>query len=349
MDFGMALINWYQLNKRVLPWRNTRNPYLIWLSEIILQQTRVAQGMPYYYRFEERFPNITSFANASEDEVLKLWQGLGYYSRARNMLKTAQEIKNNYAGVFPTAYADLIKLKGLGPYTAAAISSFSVDEKRAVVDGNVYRVLARYIGIDKPINTSEGVMVFQKLANTLIENHVPSQYNQAIMEFGALVCTPKKPACNHCVLRLTCWAFTHHKIAVLPVKLKKNPPKKRFMYFFVVPSNNKLIIKRRSNADIWAGLYDFPSIESDSPQTVEAIIADTQFKTWFGPQVVVHKIYKPIKHLLTHQTIYATFIELLGSYQSMEQPKEWLYVPINEVENYAQPKLIFAFLKNYLT
>ncbi|TAF44891.1 MAG: A/G-specific adenine glycosylase [Sphingobacteriales bacterium] len=349
MNFGCTLIDWYKLNKRDLPWRNTRDPYLIWLSEIILQQTRVAQGVPYYFKFVNAFTNITSFANATEDEVLKLWQGLGYYSRARNMLKTAKVIKNNCGGIFPTAYDDLIKLKGIGPYTASAISSFSVDEKRAVVDGNVYRVIARYMGIDNPTNSNSGIKVFQILANSMMESHVPSLYNQAIMEFGALVCTPKKPKCSHCMLRPNCWALANNKVELLPVKLKKTASKKRFMYFFVVRNGNKLIIKRRKNDDIWAGLYDFPSIESKGLLAIEAIVAHHDFKLWFGNNAIVNKIHKPIKHLLTHQTIYAQFIEVCGAICLNKQPPEWLHVSVNELENYAQPKLIFAFLKKYLT
>jgi A/G-specific adenine glycosylase len=349
MDFGTLLIRWYKLHKRELPWRNTRNPYLIWLSEIILQQTRVAQGMPYYYKFEQRFPTIISFANASEDEVLKLWQGLGYYSRVRNMLKTAIEIKNKYKGVFPTAYADLITLTGIGPYTASAISSFSVNEPRAVVDGNVYRVLARYFGVQTPINTGPGAKVFQTLATQMIKNHLPSTYNQAIMEFGALVCTPQKPGCGHCILRLNCWAYANYGIDTLPVKIKKVAAKKRFIYFFVVRNNDTLIIKRRNNADIWAGLYDFPSIESLDLKTANEVMADNQFKTLFGSHVVLHKISEPIKHLLTHQIIYAQFIEICAPEISYTAHPEWLIVPLHEVEKYAQPKLIFSFLKNYLT
>jgi len=348
MNFGAEIIKWYELNKRELPWRNTRNPYLIWLSEIILQQTRVTQGMPYYYKFEQQFATILDFADASEDEVLKLWQGLGYYSRARNMLKTAIEIKNKYGGIFPTAYADLIKLTGIGSYTASAISSFSVDEKQAVVDGNVYRLLARYYGIDKPINSSEGVKYFKILAQDLLQNNLPSQYNQAIMEFGALVCSPK-PNCNGCILSLNCWALKHKKTEILPIKIKKKPIKKRFIYFFVIRKGNKIIIKRRGNNDIWEGLHDFPSIESTVFKTAEDIIDDVQFKISFGTNVVIDRIGTPVKHLLTHQTLFAQFIEISNTSEECVQPKEWFYVSINEVENYAQPKLIFAFLKNYLT
>ena len=348
MDFAQELISWYKLNKRELPWRNTNNPYLIWLSEIILQQTRVAQGMPYYQKFAERFPDINSFANASEDEVLNLWQGLGYYSRGRNMLKTAIAIMENHNGVFPTTYDDLIKLTGVGQYTASAISSFAVNEVRAVVDGNVYRVLARVFGIDTPINTTVGKKEFQQLADNLIDKQNPSQYNQAIMEFGAMLCKPKNPDCNICPLRLNCTAYQHQRINNLPVKLNKLKVRERYFYFFVTRKAQEIIIKRRNNDDIWAGLHDFPSIETPTSQTIGEIFDSVQFKLWFGEDAVIGNITEPIKHILTHQRIYARFIEISGLRCGVMESNDWMSVSENDLERYAQPKLIFAFLKNYL-
>ena len=348
MDFARELIIWYHSNKRELPWRNTNNPYLIWLSEIILQQTRVAQGMPYYQKFAERFPDVNSFANASEDEVLNLWQGLGYYSRGRNMLKTAIAIMENHNGIFPTAYADLINLTGVGQYTASAISSFAANEVRAVVDGNVYRVLARVFGIDTPINSTIGKKEFQQLADSLIDKQNPSQYNQAIMEFGAMLCKPKNPDCNICPLRLNCTAYQHQRINNLPVKLNKLKVRDRYFYFFVTRKAQKIIIKRRSNDDIWAGLHDFPSIETSTSQTIGEIFDSVQFKLWFGEDAVIGNITEPIKHILTHQRIYARFIEISGLRCGVMESNNWMSVSENDLEQYAQPKLIFAFLKNYL-
>lgn len=348
MNFSAALINWYQQNKRNLPWRNTQNAYHIWLSEIILQQTRVAQGMPYYYKFVNRYADINSFANASEDEILNLWQGLGYYSRGRNMLKTAIAIKNNFGGVFPTAYSDLIGLIGIGEYTAAAISSFAANEVRAVVDGNVYRVLSRFFGIDTPINSTNGKKEFQNLANTLIDQVQPALFNQAIMKFGALVCKPKNPTCNICNLNTNCIAYQQNTINELPVKLKKLKIKERYFYFFVVNSGSHIVMKRRDNTDIWAGLHDFPSIETPTMQSIGEVFATQQFGLWFNEDAIISKVTGPIKHLLTHQKIYAYFIEISAFKYNVINSTNWVSVPISQLENYAQPKLIFTYLKNYL-
>ncbi|MGZ3777674.1 MAG: A/G-specific adenine glycosylase, partial [Bacteroidia bacterium] len=221
MNFADEVTRWYLKNKRQLPWRDTADAYVIWLSEIILQQTRVEQGLPYFYRFIEKYPTVQSFAEASEGEILNLWQGLGYYSRGRNMLKTAREVVEKYGGIFPSAYNQLISLKGIGEYTAAAISSFAANEARAVVDGNVYRVLARYFGISEPINGSRGKKIFQDVADELLNKEHPGTHNQAMMEFGAMLCRPKNPDCGICPLRAGCYAFTNGEIASLPQKLKK--------------------------------------------------------------------------------------------------------------------------------
>src|SRR6202000_1451988 len=229
MNFSDELITWYNTNKRTLPWRDTTDAYLIWLSEIILQQTRVEQGLPYYYRFAEKYPTISHFAAAHEDDILKLWQGLGYYSRGRNMLKTAKLVQELYSGNFPTSYDDLIKLKGIGEYTAAAISSFSANEARAVVDGNVYRVLARFFGVDEPINSTTGKKVFQAMANELLNRQHPALHNQTMMEFGAMLCKPKNPACGICPVRSACYAFLNNATTALPVKINKIKIRERFL------------------------------------------------------------------------------------------------------------------------
>jgi A/G-specific adenine glycosylase len=258
MIFQKELIKWYLINKRELPWRNTTDAYTIWLSEIILQQTRVEQGLPYFNKFLASFSTVTQFANAPEAVVLKLWQGLGYYSRGRNMLFTAKEIVKNYQGVFPTSYNQLIKLKGIGEYTAAAISSFAANELRAVLDGNVFRVLARYFGIADAINSTEGKKIFMTLAQSLIQNQEPAVYNQAIMEFGALQCKPKAPNCGNCPLVIGCNAYKTKQVNSLPIKLKKLKIKQRYFNYFVGITNNSILVKQRQPGDVWQHLYDFP-------------------------------------------------------------------------------------------
>lgn len=346
MIFSNELINWYHINKRDLPWRHTQNPYLIWLSEIILQQTRVEQGLPYYLKFAETFLNVKDFAAAHEDEILRLWQGLGYYSRGRNMLKTAQKIVSDHNGVFPSSYNELIKLTGIGEYTAAAISSFSANEARAVVDGNVYRLLSRYFGIYTPINTGKGKKEFQEVADGLIDKNNAAEYNQAIIEFGALQCKPKNPLCSSCPLMDNCYAFNNAKIASLPVKIKNLKIKERHFYYFVIIKDDKILIKRRDNSDIWAGLHDFPLIEAQQNFNIEELLTHQDFRYWFTKDVVIKNISTPVKHILTHQKIFGTFIELNGINEAILEEKGWFWVETDKLKDYGQPKLIFAFLKN---
>ena len=278
MTFGRTIINWYHQNKRDLPWRNTNNSYLIWLSEIILEQTRVEQGLPYFLKFSKTYPTVESFANASEDQILRMWQGLGYYSRGRNMLKTAKVIQKDYKGVFPKAYADLITLTGIGEYTAAAISSFSSNEAKAVVDGNVYRLIARYFGISTPINSTLGKKEFQAIADELLDKNNAGEHNQAMIEFGALQCKPKNPDCTICPFQGSCFAYHHQKINELPVKIKKLTIRERFFYFFLIKNGDESLIKRRDNSDIWAGLHDLPSIEFSGRTGMEVLVNHNQFK-----------------------------------------------------------------------
>ena len=262
MDFSDILSQWYAINKRDLPWRSTVNPYHIWLSEIILQQTRVEQGLPYYLKFIDTFPVVADLANADEDLVLKLWQGLGYYSRARNLQFSAKLILSEFGGNFPDNHADILKLKGVGPYTAAAISSFSFGLPFAVLDGNVIRVLSRVFGIQTPFDTTAGKKQFQKLAQELLDKKNSAEYNQAIMEFGALQCVPKSPKCNHCPIVNDCIAFNTNTVSLLPVKSKKLKVKSRFLHFLVVNKNNEVLIGKRKSG-IWQGLYEFPFLEFD--------------------------------------------------------------------------------------
>lgn len=346
--FSNELIGWYRNNKRALPWRNTTDAYLIWLSEIILQQTRVEQGMPYYLRFSEKYPNVKSFALASEDDILRLWQGLGYYSRGRNMLKTAKKVMEDFNGEFPIAYADLIFLTGIGEYTAAAISSFSSNEARAVVDGNVYRLLSRYFGIDTPINTGTGKKQFQKIADELLDHKNAGEHNQAMIEFGALQCKPKNPLCESCPFVASCYAYQHKKIQDLPVKLKKLKIRERYFYYFIIRKGKEILIKRRDNSDIWAGLHDLPAIEFSESTPFDQLLTHPDFSAWFDEKAIIHYISNEIKHILTHQRLFARFVYIENFKEEELKDSGYFWVNINDLEQYGQPKLIFEFLKKFL-
>jgi A/G-specific adenine glycosylase len=347
MSFQKKIIDWYLINKRTLPWRDTTNPYVIWLSEIILQQTRVEQGLPYFNRFLENFPTVNDFASASEDRVLKLWQGLGYYSRGRNMLHTAQEIMLIYNGVFPTRYNELIKLKGIGDYTAAAISSFSANENKAVLDGNVFRVLSRYFGITEPINSSKGKSIFAALAQELIAEQKASTYNQAMMEFGALQCKPKSPKCELCPLILTCFAFNHKQIDNLPVKLKKGKIRERWFNYFIATHGDTILMKQRQSGDIWQKLYEFPLIETNASFDISDSSFSFLVKEWFGNDVVMHSIGSK-KHLLSHQIIYVRFFALENYMINFNLHTEIKSVLLADFRSLPHPKVIADFIEVYL-
>ncbi|SES30262.1 A/G-specific adenine glycosylase [Pedobacter rhizosphaerae] len=346
MAFQKELINWYQTNKRDLPWRHTTDAYTIWLSEIILQQTRVEQGLPYFNRFLENFPTVSDFASASETQVLKLWQGLGYYSRGRNMHATAQIVVNNFKGIFPTSHDELLKLKGIGEYTAAAISSFSSAEPRAVVDGNVFRVLSRYFGIATPINSPAGKKEFFQLANELLFLPDPATYNQAIMEFGAVQCKPKSPNCGICPINMDCFAFKNQKVKDLPVKLGKIKQKHRFFNYFILQNNDEILVRERQAGDIWQHLYDFPSIE-----TAEAVtIFDQEFpkraQEEFGSTAIFTHITSK-KHILTHQIIHLQFFALKNYIFNFNKRKELNWVSLDTLDELPQPKVIHDFIQEY--
>jgi len=345
MNFSAELTGWYNNNKRDLPWRNTTDAYIIWLSEIILQQTRVEQGMPYFYRFAEKYPTVSHFAAAPEDEILKLWQGLGYYSRGRNMLKTAQLVQQLYNGVFPVAYDQLIKLKGIGEYTAAAISSFSANEARAVVDGNVYRVLARYFGIDEPINSPKGKKMFQALADEVLNRAQPALHNQAMMEFGAMLCKPKNPACGICPVRIGCVAFKTNATAYLPVKLKTVKIRRRFFNYVLIIKDGELLMNKRDESDIWANMYDLPLIETDELTEPEDVLRLPQAEAYFGKNPVIKDKSAVIKHVLTHQHLFIRFITLDAEPDNLK--KNWFYTSPQNLQNLAMPKTIFIFIKNF--
>jgi A/G-specific adenine glycosylase len=344
MDFSTELISWYDDNKRDLPWRNTTNAYIIWLSEIILQQTRVEQGMPYFYRFSEKYPTVTAFAAAHEDEILRLWQGLGYYSRGRNMLKTAQLVQEKYNGVFPTRYDELIRLKGVGEYTAAAISSFAANEVRAVVDGNVYRVLARYFGIDEPINSPKGKKMFQKIADEVLDKARPAIHNQAMMEFGAMLCKPKNPACGICPVRIGCIAFKTNATIYLPVKINKVKVRERFFNYMLISDGEKILMNKRDESDIWANMYDLPLIETTELMEPTELLKLPQM-SFFGENIIIKDNSPIIKHVLTHQNLYIRFLILKDFPKKLQD--NWFYTDVANLKNLALPQRIFIFIKYF--
>ncbi|MFA6946328.1 MAG: A/G-specific adenine glycosylase [Pedobacter sp.] len=347
MNFSEEIIEWYQTNKRELPWRNTNDPYIIWLSEIIMQQTRVEQGMPYFNRFAEKYPTVEHFASATEEEILKLWQGLGYYSRGRNMHQTSQAVMEDHAGYFPKNYDALIRLKGIGEYTAAAISSFSSNEAKAVVDGNVFRLLSRYFGIDTPINSGKGKKIFTGLANELMDQSQAGIFNQAMMEFGSLQCKPKNPDCPSCPLQTSCEARLKNRIHELPVKIKTQKTRERYFNYFLAIKDDQILINKRSSGDIWENMTDLPLFETEAQSEVQALIQSENFIKAFGKQVLVRSVSKPVKHILSHQKLYTSFIEIADFSEDFLSHKSWYFVSREELEKMPQPKLIFQFFENF--
>jgi len=338
------IVAWYKIHARNLPWRHTKDPYKIWLSEIILQQTTVAQGTKYYLNFAEKYPTIKSFSKAPIDDILKLWQGLGYYSRARNMHFTAQKIMDNYDGIFPKEHKEILKLKGVGPYTAAAIASFAYNLSYPVVDGNVLRFMSRFYAIEKAIDLSETKKIIEKKANGLLKTQEPSVFNQAIMEFGALVCKAKNPTCEKCVLVKDCKSYKKDIVNKLPFKAKKITKKKRFFKFiFFASHDNKTIISKRSKKDIWQGLYQFPIQEFDS-----LTLDIPQLKT-LGISILKDNIYpsKIYKQQLTHQTIHAQFYKIYieGPVADICQSNQ-VIIKIEDLNKYAWPKIIDLYLND---
>lgn len=343
--FSKKLIVWYLQNKRNLPWRNTNNPYHIWLSEIMLQQTRVLQGLPYYLKFIEAYPKVEDLASAPEDEVLKLWQGLGYYSRARNLHATAKMVAKEMDGIFPNNYKDLLKLKGVGDYTASAIASISFNQPEAVVDGNVYRVLSRFFGISTPINSTAGQKEFKQLAQELIDKEQPGTFNQAIMEFGARYCVPQNPDCENCIFNDSCVAFQQKKVAQLPVKIKSKPVKQRFFNYLVILSENeRTVLQQRNGKGIWHKLYEFPLIETSKEIEVSELQKLPQFQD-FSEKINIRNIslynQEAVVHKLSHQHLNTRFwiIETLDETESS--------VAISEIESYAVPVLIANFVSEF--
>ena len=343
MIFSNILIYWYLKIKRDLPWRKTKDPYLVWLSEIMLQQTRVAQGMSYYLAFSDVFPTVKDLANADESKVLKMWQGLGYYSRARNLHFTAKYVSEELNGKFPTTYIELIKLKGIGDYTASAIASICFDEPAAVVDGNVYRVLARYFQISTPINSTKGIKDFKILAESLLDIKEPGVYNQAIMDFGALQCKPQNPDCYQCPVNSSCIAFEKKLVKELPVKLKKIKIKKKyFNYIVFVTEDNKTIFEERTGKGIWQGLYQFPLIETNKEVNLDELVCSEEFQTLvpsgsniklFNENLIIHK--------LSHQHLFTKFW-IIRTDHHHKASSSW-----QELELFPVPVLIANFLNHY--
>jgi A/G-specific adenine glycosylase len=391
MNFGGIIRGWYEKNKRDLPWRHTSDPYRIWLSEVILQQTRVAQGLGYYNRFIDTFPDVASLAAAPGDEVLKLWQGLGYYSRARNLHEAARDIVMNREGKFPSTCQELLKLKGVGEYTAAAIASLCYGEPVAAVDGNVARVIARIFGVEEPVNTQAGSRIIATLAQELLEEDFPpgegstgaqtpqknspdtgpGLHNQAMIDFGALICVPSHPDCPACPLNDHCQAWLTGKVDSLPVKKPKKKPVERWMYFYIVTDGSRVILSRRGNGDIWKSLYQFPVLETDSPLSAGEIPARLQPVLQDGrspadqsvrepaalygilPGSRILHISAPVKHLLSHRTLHASFIHVRVDRlpelpPGPVAPPGNFAVPLGELHKYPVPRLIDRYLEDHL-
>jgi A/G-specific adenine glycosylase len=335
LQFQDIIIDWYDKNKRNLPWRNTNNPYFIWLSEIILQQTRVDQGLPYFEKFVNHYPSVYELAIADEQEILNDWQGLGYYSRARNLHKTAKEVVDIYKGLFPSTYSELLKLTGIGPYTAAAIASFAFDEAKAVVDGNVYRVLSRVFDIDEAIDSTQGKKTFESLANELIDKKDPATYNQAIMEFGALQCIPVNPNCDVCPLRFQCLAFKNKTITQRPIKEKKTKVTARhFVYLIEISAKKTIRIEKREGKGIWQNLYQFPLLEFTSIEKKQSYLASLKSKF----------ISNEYKHILSHQQLFAHFAVVEPTNKI---PENQLEIALSELSNFPIPRLIDKFWEEH--
>ncbi|GFD71728.1 A/G-specific adenine glycosylase [Tenacibaculum sp. KUL113] len=345
MTLDKQLVYWYLQNKRDLPWRKTKDPYRVWLSEIMLQQTRVDQGLPYYLKFTKAFPTVFDLAKADESEVLKLWQGLGYYSRARNLHFTAKFVANELKGMFPSSYKELIKLKGVGDYTASAIASICFKEPVAVVDGNVYRVLSRYFGISTPINSTKGIKEFKELAQTLIDTSQPDVYNQAIMDFGAMHCKPQNPLCNKCPLANGCVALAKNQIKELPVKEKKTKIKKRYFNYLVpITEENETVLEERKGKGIWQGLYQFPLVETQKRTSEEELVKNKQFTMLFPEETTISLFNtEDIIHKLSHQHLITKFW-IVKTRKVNEQTMDWAVV-----KKYPVPVLIDKFLEEYLS
>jgi A/G-specific adenine glycosylase len=349
-SFATLLLKWNrEKNNRQMPWKGEKDPYKIWLSEIILQQTRVEQGLNYYNKFIKIFPDINKLAKAPDEKIFKMWEGLGYYTRCRNLIATARYVSKECKGKFPDTYDEIKSLKGVGPYTAAAISSFAFNLPHAVVDGNVFRVLARIFGIDKPTDSTEGKKYFTALANELLDKKQPDLYNQAIMDFGAVVCKPAAPLCSKCVFNKICVAYINNKVAALPVKEKKIIIKKRWFYYLVLEYKKETAIQQRTAKDIWQDLYEFPVIEATNELQVKKIIQKAVKNKWIEKDNYEPLTVSPLyKQQLSHQLIAGQFIK----FQLKKKPllkNDWLWLTKNKIGKYAFPQFINQYLSKNKT
>lgn len=343
--FVTNLLKWYDKNKRDLPWRHTQNPYKIWLSEIILQQTRVEQGLSYYVAFLDKYPSVFALAKASEQEVLKLWQGLGYYSRARNLHFTARYIVENLKGEFPKSYTELLKLKGVGKYTAAAIASFAYGEVVPAIDGNAYRVLSRVFGEYELINTPKAEKRFRELSEEILPEKFVGEYNQAIMELGAVVCKPKTPNCPICPIEAVCWAMENKKQHELPVKKIASKVRKRYFNYFVIEENENLVLQERLEKDVWQHLFQFPLLEQENPSLKDiTLFLQEYFK--LSCEIILHQENtETIIHKLSHQHLYITFWSVKMSITFL--PPKYIMVKKENLDSYPFPIVIANFIKDF--
>lgn len=350
MNFSLRITRWYKENKRDLPWRKTKDPYKIWLSEVILQQTRVEQGLPYYLNFIKSFPTVQSLAKAPSDKIMKKWQGLGFYTRARNMHHTAKVIVNEYNGSFPNDIFILKKLKGIGVYTAAAILSFAFNKPFAVVDGNVLRVISRIFGVKQSIDIPETKNKINKIVSELISQKEPGLFNQAIMEFGALQCVPRNPKCEYCPMNHFCFAFAKNMVNQLPFKKKRNLIKNRYLNYLVVNfiknKKNYIYLRKRTKTDIWKNLYDFPCIETKEPIDPSELILSSEWKSFFrNKKPVIKNVSGIYKHQLTHQALYVNFYEVVIKSSFREIPQNSKPILKNEIKKYAVPRVVDKYIQ----
>lgn len=347
LSVSNVLIKWYLINKRDLPWRATSDPYIIWLSEIILQQTRVNQGMPYFFKFSEEFPTINLLAEAPLDKVLKLWQGLGYYSRARNMHATAKLVVDQYGGKFPSSYDAILKLKGIGEYTAAAIASLAFDIPKAVVDGNVIRVISRLYGITDPVDKVKTIKEIKDIAQTLIDPSKPGLHNQAMMEFGSLQCTPVNPGCSDCVLKSRCMAYSLGIVDRIPFKEGRTKIRNRYFHYLVIRNEGGIYLNQRTKNDIWKGLFEFPLIEWDKELSLEELMQTKEWNSIFKHlPLTIKNVSDSYSHILSHQKLAACFVELEISSEKILLNKDWKLVPMDLLHEYAVPRLVDRYLND---
>ncbi len=346
MTFSQVIKQWFQNHQRDLPWRNTKDPFKIWISEIILQQTRVNQGLPYYYKFIEKYPDIQALATSSIENILKSWQGLGYYSRARNLHKAAKTIFYEHNGKFPVNYQQIRELSGIGDYTAAAIASFAFDLPHPVIDGNVNRLISRYFGYAEPIDSGKGKKFIKNAVEEVFDFSEPANFNQAIMEFGALQCIPSGPDCLVCPLNAGCKAYADETVAMIPTKKNKLKVSKRYLHYLIIRSKDRVLIQQRSEGDIWANLFEFPLIETEGPVSAEELINTPRWRSIAGSETVnVKYVSGDIIHKLSHRELVTRFYEIEVD-ESKGEPEKTLNIPVSQIHKYPVPRLIEKYLQD---